>query len=202
MDRSISADELEQLRSGVQQRCAGMERIVHRRDLREIVACLVVVAAFVAMWPLYRSSPVALVGVALIILSAVIITRVLLSAGKPDPIPFDATVVECSRNRLAWIERQIRLLRSVLWWYVVPLFSGVLLLGWGIYGGSLIPFGMHAVIIVVVGTGIVLLNRWAVRVSLQPVRDDLVHLIEALESADPDRERPTRPASFRTPPGT
>jgi hypothetical protein len=184
MDRSIPADQLDLLVRGIQERCRGMERIVHGRDLREIVACLVIVAAFAAMWPLYHSSAVALVGVCLIIASAALIIFVLLSARRPAPLRFDASVLECSRNRLAWLDRQIRLLQSVFWWYVAPLFSGVLLLGWGIYGGSPIPFCLHAAIVLGVGTGIVLLNRWAVRVSLQPVRDDLMRLIETLESAD------------------
>jgi hypothetical protein len=184
MDRSIPADQLGQLMDGVQRRCAGVERQVHWRDVREIIASVILVAIFASMWPLYRSSPVAILGVALIILGAGLIIYVLLSSRTPEPLPFQASVLECSRHRLAWMDRQIGLLRTVAWWYVGPLISGVLLFNWGLAHGDLYAFVPQAVVAIVIGTGVVLLNQWAVRQAFEPVRDDLVRLIETLESTD------------------
>ncbi len=132
MDRSISSSELEDLLDSVQRRYGGMERSIHGRDVREILAAVFVVGAFAAMWPLYRSAPVAILGVALICLGAALIIYVLMSARKPEPLSFDASVLDFSRNRLAWLDGQIRLLRTVVWWYVAPLSAGCLLLNWGI----------------------------------------------------------------------
>ena len=101
------------------------------------------------------------------------------------PLSFHASVLEFSRNRLAWLNRQTRLLRTVVWWYVAPLCVRSLLFVWGITGGAWLVFGLQALFVLAVGTGIVLLNQWTVRQQLQPVRDDLLRLIEALESADP-----------------
>lgn len=184
MDRSISTPELQDLLNVVQQRYAGMERSIHGRDVREILAAVFVVGAFAAMWPLYRSSPVAILGVAVICLGAALIVYVLMSAQKPEPLSFHASVLDSSRNRLAWLDSQIRLLRTVAWWYVAPLFVGFLLLNWGINGGAWLALGLQAIIGLAVAAGIVVLNRWAVRRGLQPVRDDLARLIEALEVTD------------------
>ncbi len=184
MDRSISSSELEDLLNVVQRRCAGMERSIHRRDVREILAAVFVVGGFAAMWPLYRSSPVAILGVALICMGAALIIYVLLSARKPEPLSFHTSVLDFSRNRLAWLDSQIHLLRTVVCWYVAPLCVGCLLLDWGINRGAWFVFGLQALIALAVAAGIVVLNQWAVRRSLQPVRDDLARLIEALETAD------------------
>src|SRR5271165_3581038 len=144
MDRSISTSELQDLLNVVQQRCAGMERTIHGRDVREILAAVFVVGAFAAMWPLYRSSPVAILGVALICLGAAIIIYVLMSARKLEPLSFHASVLDFSRNRLAWLDNQIRLLRTVVWWYVAPLCIGCLLVTWGIARGAWLVFGLQA----------------------------------------------------------
>jgi hypothetical protein len=184
MDRSIPAEELQKLMIGVQQRFGGMEKTVHGRDVREIVASLIVAVTFALMLPLFRSSPVAMLGIGLIILSAGLIICVLLSSRAPAPMPFDASVLECSRIRLAWMDRQIRLLRTVVWWYVAPLTTGLLVFAWGQTGGDPLGFGIQAAIFLAIGAGVVYLNRYAVRCSLQPVRDELARLIEALESTN------------------
>jgi hypothetical protein len=125
---------------------------------------------------------VAVAGVALICFGATLIIYVLMSSRTPSPSSFDVSVLEFSRQRLVWLDRQIRLLRTVVWWYVAPLCVGCLLFGWGLTRGVWHVFALHALLVLAVGTGIVLLNQWAVRRSLQPVRDDVSRLIEALES--------------------
>jgi hypothetical protein len=187
MERSISPSELHELLNHVQERYTSMERTIHGRDLREIVAALLVAVLFAALWPVYRSSLIAVSGIGLICAGAVCITIVLLSARKPEPLPFGASVVEFSRSRLAWIDRQIRLLRTVAWWYVAPICVGCLLFTWGITGGSRPTFGLQVVFTIAVGVGIIALNRWAVRKSLQPIRDELARLIDALDAANPPR---------------
>ena len=92
-----------------------------------------------------------------------------------------ASVLECSREHLAWLDRQIVLLKNVIWWYVAPLCVGCLLFGWGLAHGSMLAFALHTVIVLAVGAGIVLLNQYAVRRSLQPVRDEVARLIDSLE---------------------
>jgi hypothetical protein len=184
MDRSISTSELENLLNDVQSRCTGMDRSIHWRDVREILAAVFVIGVFAAVWPLYRSSPVAILGVTLICLGAALIIYVLMSARKPEPLSFHASVLDFSRNRLAWLDGQIRLLRTVVWWYVAPMFVGCVLLNWSVNRGASLAFGLQALIMFAIAAGIVGLNQYAVRRSLQPLRDDLARLIEALEGND------------------
>jgi hypothetical protein len=75
-------------------------------------------------------------------------------------------------------------LQTVAWWYIGPLFGGVLLLEWGITGYSRIAIAIAATIVIVVGAGLVVLNQRAVRNCLQPIRDDLKRLIDTLERPD------------------
>jgi hypothetical protein len=185
MDRAIPTSELEKLLDMVQRRYAGIEHQVRGRDIREILVAVLVVGATAVMWPLCRSSPAAVLGFALIVLGAALIIYVLLSAKTTAPLPFQASVLEFSRNRLAWLDRQIRLLQTVVWWYVAPLSVGCLLLVWGLSGGAGLAFGVQALLVVAIGMGVVLLNQWTVRKYMQPVRDDLARLIEALDSRDP-----------------
>jgi hypothetical protein len=181
MDRAIPRAEIDQLLGVVQRRCAEMERQVHGRDIREILAAVFVVGVFAMMWPVYRTSLVAALGVVLIVLGAGLIIYVLLSSKAPAPTSFQVSVLEYSRNRLAWLDRQIGLLRNVVWWYVAPICVGCLLFGWGLTGGSILGFGVHAAVVLAICAGIVYLNQWTVRHSLEPVRDELKGLIASLE---------------------
>jgi hypothetical protein len=186
MDRSISPAELDDLMRVAQGRCSEMERQIHGRDLREILACALVIGLFAASLPACRSSPVALSGAALIIGGAALIIYVLMSARAPVLTSFETSVLECARTRLAWVDRQIGLLRNIVWWYVTPICLGCLLFGWGLTGGSTLAFGLHAAVVLAVAAGIVYLNQRAVRQCLEPVRDELSSLIENLERTAED----------------
>lgn len=181
LDRSLPPAEIDPFLLAVQQRYAELERQVHGRDVREILAALIVVGGFAALWPIYRSSPVAIAGVVLIICGAALIVYVLMSSRSREPESFQTSVLQCARHRRAWLDRQIVLLRNVVWWYVAPICAGSLLFGWGLAHGSIVAFTVHAAIVLAVCASIVVLNHSAVRRSLQPVRDEVSRLIDSLE---------------------
>jgi hypothetical protein len=182
VDRPVSSTELQQVLVNVQQRCAGLERSVHWRDVREILAVVFGVAAFAAMWALYRTSFVASLGVAIIILGGTVIVYVLLSSRKQSVLPLNASVLEFSRQRLAWVDAQIHLLQTAVWWYVAPCFLGCLLVGWGLTGGRRLFFSLLVLLDVAVAAQIIHLNRRAARRDLQPIREEVARLIEVLET--------------------
>jgi hypothetical protein len=190
MDRTISATETHELFNAMQQRYFTMKKSIHGRDIREILAAILVVAAFAAMWPIYRKSSVAVLGVAVICAGAVLITCVLLSARRTAPLPFGGSVIEFSRNRLDWLDGQIRLLRTVAWWYVAPLFVGCLLFTWGITGGAWLAFAFQALVTVAVAAWIIAQNQRAVLGNLQPVRDELARFIDVLEDDERNGSQP------------
>lgn len=179
-DRPMGPPEIRKVLEVVQGRYETVERTVHGRDVREILAALFVIAVFGAMWPIWRVSRVAIVGALIIMAGMGLIVLMLLSARKPAPLSFDTSVLEFSRRRLAWLDGQVRLLRSVAWWYVAPTFVGCLLIFWGLTHGDLLAFGPLALFDVAVAAFIIGLNRYAVRKSLLPVREDVARLVDAL----------------------
>lgn len=179
--RPASAAELQQFLGDAQRHFGSLERRIHRRDVREILAAMFVVVGFAAGWPIYRSFPVACLGVAVILLSTPVIVYVFLWARRPTPAPFATSVLEFSRQRLAWVDRQIRLLQTIVWWYVAPLATGCTLVAWGLTPGRRIHFVVLMLVNVLVGVLTIFLNRRAVRNELMPMRQELVALIESLE---------------------
>ncbi|HEX4144466.1 MAG TPA: hypothetical protein VHY91_13245 [Pirellulales bacterium] len=179
--RPASAADLEKLLGKVRQDFGSLERKIHWRDLREILAAMFVVVAFAAGWPIYRSFPVACLGVAVITLSTPIIVYILLAARTPTAEPLAVSVLEFSRQRLAWLDRQIRLLQTIVWWYVAPLFTGCTLVAWGLTPGRRIHFVGLMFTNVLVAVVTIFLNRRAVRNELMPMRHELMTLVESLE---------------------
>ena len=177
----VSATELQQLVLAAQQRYGELERKLHWRDVREILLGMLVVAGFAAGWPMYRSSLVASLVVAVIMVSAPIIMFVQISASKPASTPFTAAVLEFSRQKLAWLDRQISLLQTMVWWSVAPLFTGCMLVFWGLTPGKWLPFCILTLFAISVSAVVVFWNRRSVRIQLMPMRQELAALIETLE---------------------
>jgi hypothetical protein len=171
-----------QLLAGVQRRFGTLERTIFWRDVREFLAGLVGICAFAAFWPIYRTSLVASVGVAIILLSTPMILYKLLAASRSRTTHFTSSVLDFSRDRLAWLDRQIRLLQTVAWWYVAPLGTGCMLVAWGLTPGRWFAFVQVAALNVGVAVITVWLNHRSVRINLLPARQELLELIESLES--------------------
>lgn len=150
---------------------------IRARDRREIAAAAIVFVVFV--WPLATGSWLTRAG-ALTAMVGCIMTVLLLRRGRTRHPPAAAdqplTVVlaaECAR-----VDAQIRLLRSVLWWYVSPIAVGVILIFAGVAGLSWATL-IYAVVTVLIGLGIALLNRSAAS-DLARGRAQLTRLQEQL----------------------
>ncbi|HEY2841105.1 MAG TPA: hypothetical protein VGJ26_18260 [Pirellulales bacterium] len=180
--RPAATVDPQQLLADAQRRVGSLERGVFWRDVREIMAAVFVVCAFGAAWPLYRSSLVATLGVAVIVFSAPVIIYILLAANRRQSGEFATSVLDFSRQRLVWLDRQIRLLQTIFWWYVAPLSLGCMLVGWGLTPGRWWMFWQLAALCLGVAVLTVWLNRRAVRNELLPARRELVELIESLET--------------------
>src|SRR5262249_3603009 len=95
-------------------------------------------------------------------------------------------------SSLAQVEHQIRLLRNVLWWYLLPL--GLPLLAffgqvtWQEVSGrwwAALWAGMMAIVVVMVFAGVYWLNQSAVRCTLEPRRQELKALLTSLKDETP-----------------
>lgn len=132
------------------------------------------------------------IGAAVVIASSAAIVIVLHTVrGRGAQLP-DANVRHRLQGELRAVERQIRLLRNVLYWYIGPLFLGGLLFGVGVMislpaprgisAGTLLALGVlsQMFILVTVGTAIYKLNQVAVRRRLEPLREELIRSLGSL----------------------
>lgn len=104
-----------------------------------------------------------------------------------QPPPDDAPLPEHVRSSLDVIDRQIRLLRSVTWWYLLPLTIPIAVfathnawqnraMGWV----SIAGFALLMTIVASVMALVYHINQRAVRTDLQPHRQRLQTILDAL----------------------
>ncbi|MBK7999741.1 MAG: hypothetical protein IPK15_13755 [Verrucomicrobia bacterium] len=185
----------EQLMSAMQTQTSQLRRTLVARDLRELVACALVVIIFGSFISQCISTPVSRVGDLIVIGGAIFIAWKLIHTRRTTPpAPPGATVVESLRAELKAVRAQSRLLGSVLWWYLLPPFVGVTVATWGL---QIDPFTkiFCTLFFIAVNASIYWLNQWARSKQLLPLEAQLESLIHAAETGEPPDE--TRIANLR-----
>jgi hypothetical protein len=114
-----------------------------------------------------------------------------------QPASLDAPVREFCRIELDRLDRQIRLLRSVLWWYIAPCMIGVNIFFVGLAGLGMASL-VYAIVTLLLGWGIYALNMRAVAKELAPRRNELASLLSQLGDAiAPIEQSPERSSKHR-----
>jgi len=156
------------------------------RDFREVAIAVLLVPVWFYMgaklsspWTWYLTVPVLLW-----IAGYMLVYRM---RHKPAPIKPDAPLLDSVERSLAEVMDQIWLLRSVLWWYLLPLgvslMAFVLQIAWLHSHGWLDALGHvfpPAAAIFATYAFIYWLNQYAVRTKLEPRRQELLALIASL----------------------
>jgi hypothetical protein len=139
------------------------ERIVARRNLREYVAAVLVVAGFGwIMW--VEPSGIVRVGAGLVIAGTIFIVHQLRTRGSAMSLPADLVLSRALEFHCAQLVRQRDLLRSVWWWYLLPLLPGMLLVQIGQaleHPERLLRIIAYCVVVAAITVGIYALNRHA-----------------------------------------
>lgn len=184
--RRPPADVLQTVRA----RADDFDRLIRRRDRREEGAALAVAVFFglagvgTLAVGLYLSS----LGATLIVLASAWIFWRLRSTRLRHTYARDAGTLPPAHLLLFEIEKieaQIGLLRTVFWWYVLPLMTGLLVFMLGL------PEGMerapvYVLVAAVISASIHRLNQQAVRTELLPRRDEWrALLLDWTEEAGP-----------------
>jgi hypothetical protein len=156
------------------------QRTIFWRDFREVGVALMLIPLWIwiavrqqAPWTTYIMVP------ALIFVAAfMVIDRLRRKAGATPP---NESVVEALESALREVEHQIWLLRSVQWWYIGPIFAGLvipdlhrLLAGKDSAGEFLRELGFDLLL----GLLVWWLNQSAVKRGLVPQREELKALLE------------------------
>jgi hypothetical protein len=173
----------EALLSSVVDRSRQLARDVRRRDLVESGLALVMVPFFGACVFL-GAHPVARIGAAILTLSCLLIPLRLRAARRCfEPAPREGSLRAFLLAERERVRAQAQLLRSVLWWYLLPLGLGVVLL----FGGGTRSFALslgYAGLVIAFYGWIYRLNQNAVSRELDPRRDQLETLLAALDRDD------------------
>lgn len=182
-EAGAAADSSAELRR-VRERARELTTTVARRDRLETLVALALLPLFA--WVAYRTSrPVSRVGAAILVLACALIPLRLRWArgATPDPTLPTAEFLRRERER---VQAQVRLLGSVLFWYLAPLGLGVVLLVGGSPGSAGWKIA-YAVFVTAFFGWLLHLNRRAVATELEPRLQELDRMLAALRN---DREEP------------
>jgi hypothetical protein len=184
-EQSLSPEDRE---ATVARVCRSVERIggtILRRDLVETIAAVFVIFWFGRM-VIFIDSLVARIGAGFVVLWALfIIWKLHRTRTIQQPAPLDVPVREFCRIELDRMDRQIKLLRSVLWWYIAPAMLGanVVFVGMAGFGLASLVYGITTLLL---AWGIYALNMRAVAKDLGPARKELASLLNQLEDGGID----------------
>ena len=163
--------------------CRRVERLgaaVVRRDVIETVAAGFVVIAFTPLFFVEFGSVLVKLGAATVIASAFyIVYRLHRTRADWTRSSLDASVREFCRVEMHRLDRQVELLRSVLWWYISPAIIGVNLVVLGIdgVGWFSVAYGLATLLF---AWWVYHINQKAVDQTLIPVRNQLAGMLEEL----------------------
>ena len=173
-----------QLISAMQNKTTLLRGRLDARDLRELLACAVVIIIF-GFYFFNERAPIVRLGWLIVIGSTIFIAWKLVHTRRTTPpAPPGATVVESLRAELNSVRAQSRLLGSVLWWYLIPPGIGLLVATWGM------PINLHAkipatLVFIAVYAFVYWLNQWARRKQLLPLEAQLKSLLHSAETGEP-----------------
>lgn len=131
-----------QMLEAIQNKARAFQRTIFWRDAREIGASAVMVPIFAYVAIQARPCPLMSAGFILMAVSCLFIAGWLWRSrrGGPQPAPEDS-VAAYGRALLAGYDRQIALLRTAKYWYVLPLYASALTAFAGVIAMSAAPLG-------------------------------------------------------------
>lgn len=175
---SVSDETLLRL---VKKRADAFDRQLRRRNRIEGIAGAVVFLFFSTM--LVDPSWVVRIGAIIVLASTVLISWTLRRARTRPTVSSSARpVADAIRRQRERVDRQIRLLDGVLWWYIAPLATGILMVVVGDEGLSAFTLAYSGVVCAVAAV-VYALNKRTVRTRLRPRRNELTRRLEEIEDA-------------------
>ncbi|HMP83386.1 MAG TPA: serine hydrolase domain-containing protein [Verrucomicrobiota bacterium] len=166
-------------------RMKGFDRTISWRDYREVAACILIIGWF--GWDLLfgNNSTLTQAGCVVLIASAVFIAwKLIWSKRRLPKAESNAPIFDAVKVELQKVENQIGLLKSVAWWYLLPLLVGVMMCHWG--GSGSVPSKLtYSAFVLALFYFIYWLNRRAVKNYLLPLKRELASLLHSAETGEP-----------------
>jgi CubicO group peptidase (beta-lactamase class C family) len=176
-------------------RMKDFDKTISGRDYGEVAACIFILLFFGWNLTFRNNSLLTQAGCVVLIASSVFIGWKLIASkrrlpkAEPDAPLFDAVKAELQK-----VENQIGLLKSVAWWYLLPLFVGVMMCHWGGRGEILFKL-IYSAFVLALFAFINWLNQRGVEKNLLPLKRELAALLHSAETGEPLDE--TQIASLR-----
>ena len=170
-----------------------MNRTLLWRDWRENIAAVFVMIVFGVYFFIFPG-PLARIGSVMVILSSVFVIAYPIWRRRriPKPAP-DTSMMQLLEAELQKINVEIALLRSVLWWYILPGTIAVVIVMAGLRGGSITFALMVALFGIAFDAFLYWMNQIACDKAFLPLKRELESLLR-LDETDPP---PPRPRNYR-----
>lgn len=178
-EAAATSEQRERLIAATHRRVNRLWARIFRRDLRETIAA-VFVALFFGRYVIGTNLVVSMSAAWLVLWALKVIYKMHRARTIRMPAPPDAPVREFCRIELDRLSHQIRLLRSMLWWYIAPCMIGVnaFFIGHTGFGIASVVYGVATLLL---GWWLYALNRRAVAMELEPARTELANLLNQLD---------------------
>lgn len=153
-----------------------MRRTLKWRDARELIACVIIVIVFAIYFVIIPGFGPR-VGSLIVVGSCIFIAWKLVRARRVAPqLLADAPVKDWLRAQLQQITEQAELLRTVGWWYLLPLWLGANVFFWGM-SNPMTAKWIYTLVTAVFFVFIWWLNQYARRKQLLPLQTELESLL-------------------------
>lgn len=171
-------DETEQLLR-TEEESRAFDRTIRRRDLWELLAAVLLAGMYGFGGGAAKGPLLAKIAAMLVVLAVPLFAIVARRRLKPLESSSGAADLRTAlEHGIRHTRLQVRLLRSVVWWYLLPIWGSTLLMEWHRHGevGSPRWLKIQLLAVLPVFLGISWLNRYVARKSLQPRLERLLAL--------------------------
>jgi acyl-CoA synthetase (AMP-forming)/AMP-acid ligase II len=193
----LASDHVDALAADIYARTARVESAIRRRDRVEAAAAVLVLVVF-GLFLCFVTIPIIMqLGVGIIMLAVVEVVVVMSWTRRRDAEPrHDAPLLQFCSAEITRLDRQIALLRRVMWWYSGPMLLGAAVMMYGLldsvpelsagvrYGFLAAFYGCFAAAGIIIQS----INRRTVTTTLVPMRDELKEIVRTARQGESNGE--------------
>jgi hypothetical protein len=165
----------------------GIEKKIRRRDRREIFICVCLIPLF-GWWTITVPQLQGKIGCIIIIAACLLVIFKLMRARR---INIQNGIASEVQHKLIvsqqLLRQQIKLLQTILWWYLLPFFPGVMLFYFASVTSTLSKV-IYIILVAAVYGYIYYLNKRAVKKHLKPLEERVTKILNDLSAPESESQ--------------
>ncbi len=177
----VKAD-IGKLNNELKDKLIDINKKIKRRNVTEISAAALMIPIFAYMAFRY-DQPLLKIGALVIVVGMFLIIYRLLTSRRRTPDINNTTVLDYLTDRQRYIKIQIKLISSVLYWYILPCYTGMILMFLG-FNTTPIHTSINIMFATTVCTIIYIMNKRAVNRELLPLLKQTENIINNYKNGD------------------